>query len=144
MKEFKISDLRLRDVCIGDWVKVWIEDFIPHFRFMKITSINENGMVSLKDALDYSFATSIDNIEGIILSESILKDFGFYIEKFEALPKEYSYLKYNGKHVGLLVQETYTLFLSVRTSERIYYLHELMAFMDGCGMDTNLTYKQAG
>lgn len=125
-KEYRLENLTLRDIHVGDWVQIWNRQKKAYSRPMMVSNIDITGTVGLvedpDDCLKDILYTQADikDIDGILISQEALRGFGFEIG--DETKVDYS-VRYEDKHL-----------ITVRKGSRTkyqfcfdqFYMHEIL------------------
>ena len=84
-KEYRLENLTLRDIHVGDWVQIWNRQKKAYSRPMMVSNIDMDGTIGLvgdpDDCLKDILYTQADikDIDGIPISQDAIRGFGFEI-----------------------------------------------------------------
>ena len=126
-KEKRTNKLTLRDIHVGDWVKVWSEQTERYSPPLKIIQICDDGtiyLVTSDEERTTPWAEDIKNVDALEITPELLKGFGFDVVQKDYPKDEYDII-YNGKKICELwmFSNLCTLETSWKSSE---YLHEFI------------------
>jgi hypothetical protein len=134
--EERTKNLSLHDIHIGDWVQCW-NDIVERYSCpMKVVSIFDDGTVYLvvDDEQGDPFEYNIKDIDGLPITEDILKGFGFKLvqnhltDGNENDKATYS-LSRDGKYVGLNLHSYGNRYYSDNNIHPICFIHDLQYYL---------------
>ena len=128
-KEKRTNKLTLRDIHVGDWVKVWSEQTERYSPPLKIIQICDDGTIYLVTSDDERctpLEENIKNVDALPITTELLKGFGLGVVQKDYPKDEYDII-YNGKKICELWE--YIDCYQIETPWDSYeYFHD---FMDG-------------
>ena len=100
-KDKRTKNLTLREIHVGDWVKVWSEQTERYSPPLKIIQICDDGTIYLVTSDDERctpLEENIKNVDALPITTELLKGFGLGVVQKDYPKDEYDII-YNGKKI---------------------------------------------